>query len=239
MTQTEIDRFFAKVEKTDTCWIWNGATNANGSGSFRREGGRRTASAVHLAWRWAGKAELGRNRLKHSCANTACVNPDHLFAETAENNLQRRSRLMPNGCIEWTGNKTKRGYGMLRVKGRGDLMAHRYSYELEKGPIPDGLCVLHRCDNPSCINADHLFLGTKGENNADRHAKGRTARGQPIARFKLGVDNPQARLTPDIVREIRARVAGGEKHADIADAYGVTQSHVSRIGSRDAWKHLP
>ena len=77
-------------------------------------------------------------------------------------------------CWNWTGWTSSAGYGMIgnNYKDRG---AHRYSWELSNGPISKGLCVLHKCDNPACINPDHLFLGTKGDNNRDRVKKGRDA----------------------------------------------------------------
>jgi hypothetical protein len=76
-----------------------------------------------------------------------------------------------DGCWEWRGAKTL-GYGRINV-GRRSILAHRVSYEMANGPIADGLVVCHRCDNPSCVRPDHLFLGTLGDNNADMFAKGR------------------------------------------------------------------
>lgn len=75
------------------------------------------------------------------------------------------------GCWEWTGHKYSNGYGVLKVFGR-DVSAHRYSYELHKGPIPAGMFVLHSCDNKSCINPDHLRVGTHQENMDEAHARG-------------------------------------------------------------------
>lgn len=83
-------------------------------------------------------------------------------------------RLRPEGdCLVFTGTRSRQGYGSLRVAG-AMIKAHRVAWELAHGQIPAGMAVCHRCDNPPCCNVAHLFLGTIADNNADRHAKGRT-----------------------------------------------------------------
>ena len=83
---------------------------------------------------------------------------------------------MPSGCLEWTGNTDRDGYGVISVKDKS-TRAHRLAWELANGPIPAGLCVLHHCDNPPCCDVEKcLFLGTNAENVADRHSKGRGSR---------------------------------------------------------------
>lgn len=77
------------------------------------------------------------------------------------------------GCWNWLLGKDDSGYGLLRINNK-NVRAHRLFWEEMVGPIPPGLCVLHKCDNPPCVNPAHLFLGTKGDNNTDRHRKGRT-----------------------------------------------------------------
>ena len=80
------------------------------------------------------------------------------------------------GCWEWTASRQKFGYGTKWHNGSVQL-AHRIAWEEANGPIQEGMCVLHRCDNPKCVRPDHLFLGTVADNNADRHAKGRDGGG--------------------------------------------------------------
>ena len=77
-----------------------------------------------------------------------------------------------SACIEWTGSRNPKGYGQKKVGGK-TIFAHRWAWEQANGPIPDGLHVLHTCDNPPCVNVDHLFLGTNADNVKDRDAKGR------------------------------------------------------------------
>jgi len=130
----------------------------------------------------------------------------------------------PSGCHLWTGYKNF-GYG--RLKWRGEFWgAHRLAWFAKHGPIPEGLCVCHRCDVRACINPDHLFLGTSPENTADRDAKKRQARGATIALSKL---------TAEKVREIRV---SRKVQADLADIYGVSQPAISAILRRKTWKHV-
>jgi len=133
---------------------------------------------------------------------------------------------MDTPCIEWTGHRAEFGYGRRRVSGRR-WMTHRLAWVEAHGEIPAGMCVLHRCDNPPCINVAHLFLGTKGDNNRDRGAKGRGAPQQ-------GEHNPRARLTPAQVDAIRA---DPRPQRTIAIEYGVRQPAVSRIKTGVRWAH--
>lgn len=92
------------------------------------------------------------------------------------------------GCWQWIGSKQAYGYGQLRV-GNGPMRAHRFAYIIKHGAIPEGMDVLHRCDNRSCVNPAHLFLGTQADNIADMDAKGRR-RTVP----NVGVQHPMAKL---------------------------------------------
>ena len=131
----------------------------------------------------------------------------------------------PDGCKLWTGAVIPGGYGQL-THNRRHYMAHRFAYELAHGPIPGGLCVLHRCDRPACVNPHHLFLGTIADNNADKVAKGRSSSGE---------QNGMAKLTEADVRVIRC--APG-LHREIAERFGVSRGLVGMIRRRDIWREV-
>lgn len=111
-------------------------------------------------------------------------------------------------CWTWIGARDANGYGRLSLPGRGTIGAHRVSWELHRGEIPDGLCVLHRCDNPPCVWPEHLFLGTHADNVADRIAKGRSryVTGWRVTHCPRGhaYDASNTRITPTGGRVCRA-----------------------------------
>jgi len=132
-------------------------------------------------------------------------------------------------CWTWTGAKSRQGYGNFCLDGR-TVLAHRVSWQLHKSADAGNMAVCHSCDNPSCVNPDHLWLGTVGDNNADRHTKGRS-NGASLK----GTANPMSQLTPEIVRAIRS---DRRKLADVAADYGITFQTVSNIRLRNTWKHV-
>jgi hypothetical protein len=119
---------------------------------------------------------------------------------------------------------------MIHAFGR-HRRAHRVSYELAYGPIPEGLLVCHRCDNPPCVRPDHLFLGTNLDNMRDARAKGRNVHGET---------HPTAKLTLADVLEIRRAYAAREMDTyELAEKYGVRNPAISRIVRGDRWGHAP
>lgn len=133
-------------------------------------------------------------------------------------------------CWLWTGYKDG-GYGKLRV-GPRDLLAHRISWFVEHGRWPRS-CALHKCDNPACVRPDHLFDGTTRDNNADRHAKGRS-RGASHP----GERNPMARFTEADIRRIRQLIASGRSRSSVARELGAAVATISLIASRKTWSHV-
>lgn len=134
----------------------------------------------------------------------------------------------PGFCWPWKGKPTRDGYGNFNG-GPGLMSAHRYAYWLATGRHPGELLVRHSCDNPICVNAEHLSLGTITDNMADRHARGRDARGERVN---------HAKLTEADVLSIRRRSELGESDADIAAAFNVTRPTVNRVCNRRTWKHV-
>lgn len=131
-------------------------------------------------------------------------------------------------CWVWTGARNQNGYGTFRFA-RSMRLAHRVAFLLTRGVIPDGLWVLHHCDNPPCVNPAHLYLGTVQDNVRDMVARGRQA---------TGLRNANARLTPDLVLEARRRHAGGETLRAIAAAVGVEHTTVGRAIRGDQWREV-
>jgi hypothetical protein len=137
-----------------------------------------------------------------------------------------------DGCWLWTG-VVKGWYGRIR-RGRaadGDVGAHRFSYELHCGPIPSGMFVCHRCDNPRCVNPDHLFVGTQRDNMRDKIKKhrGNNPRGEQL---------PQSILTESLVLEARRICRTQKDMTAFAGAHGVTYSCVYDAVKMRRWKHI-
>jgi hypothetical protein len=130
---------------------------------------------------------------------------------------------LPGGCWEWQGEISLTGYVYLYVNKRYEGI-HRISWMLANGSIPNGLHVCHHCDNPICVNPDHLFTGTRGDNMRDAARKGRcTGR----------------KLVAEQVLEIRRKHAAGESsYLELAKEYNVNPSHISKIVIRSIWAWL-
>lgn len=135
-------------------------------------------------------------------------------------------------CWVWIGNTSRNGYGSIQSGGKGSptLSAHRLSYEMHKGQIPDGLVVMHSCDNPSCVNPDHLSVGTFKENTHDMIAKGRKRTVAP-----KGTSNGKAKLNDDLVRYIRQ---SDKNAASIARELRLSENCIRGVRTGRTWSHV-
>lgn len=232
-------RFWKKVNKTETCWLWTAATTHYGHGVLGVK--KKTLRAHRLSYEHHHGLIPDGMFVLHRCRVPACVNPDHLFLGDKKEKGQH-DRVPPkerfwdkvektDTCWLWKSNRNKKGYGKLALGGqtRKWLFSHRVSWEIHNGPIPDGMHVLHKCDVTNCVNPDHLFLGTNADNIADRNRKGRQARGET---------NAKAKLTKDLVEFIRILHSQGHTYAQLARRFGVTDRTIYAAVNRINWKHV-
>lgn len=138
----------------------------------------------------------------------------------------------PSGCIFWSGGHSQKGYPQLWWQGKMQRVS-RLVWEWAKGPLSPGMCALHKCDDPGCINLDCLFDGTQIDNIADREAKGRG-----VIPDNRGERNAGARLTPTDIVAIRTAAANGATGAALARQFGVGQPAISMIINRKSWRHI-
>jgi hypothetical protein len=148
----------------------------------------------------------------------------------AERFWEKVDRRGSDECWLWTSTRNPKGYGHFQ-SGRRAMLAHRMAYLLTYGPIPGRLDVLHRCDNPPCVNPAHLFAGTHAENMADMVAKDRSRknRGESIGASKL---------TASQVQVIRQKYSAGVKVCVIAEEFGINRNTVRHIVRRITWGHV-
>jgi hypothetical protein len=239
-TSKDVERFWSKVDKSggdDACWIWT-AAKTHGYGVVQWD--KRTQRAYYVALCLSIGTPPKNSRVIHKCLTPSCVNPSHLqLVDRTEYNLKQRilsfwSKVVstddPNACWIWRGFKDKDGYGKHRIREHGSTPepAHRISWFLTNGNIPNNLLVCHTCDNPACVNPSHLFLGTQLDNRRDCANKGRAASGE---------NNAASKLTIAQVYDIRERYAqGGVSHRQLAQEYNVRHSTIGAIIRRKLWK---
>lgn len=165
--------------------------------------------------------------------------------EIDKQRFNNKTLVVDSGCLEWTGAVKKDGYGNAWHNGK-TIPAHRLSWILHKGPIGNGLFVCHKCDNPICVNPEHLFLGTHADNMKDMRKKGRshwqinTPAGR-IPYVKKSVDHASrygSSLSEVSVAEIKRLILDGVSHASIAKMFGVSRPSITAIGSGRRWGHV-
>ena len=148
-----------------------------------------------------------------------------MFNQFVINRFNRKWKLVSSGCHEWAGKPDSWGYGRITING-GTYLAHRVSYEINVGEISSGKVICHSCDNPICVNPNHLFQGTHADNVSDRVKKNRSAR---------GTNNGRAKLTPEHVKEIRIDASSSY---NISKRYNVDPKLIRLIKKQIIWKNI-
>jgi len=153
-----------------------------------------------------------------------------------------------DGCWIWKRGRYNDGYGQLHARRIGQkrlgFRAHRFSWELYRGSIPSGMCILHKCDTPLCVNPDHLFIGTPQDNTDDMVLKGRGARGFRSGRYTKPESTPKGGkhyasiLTERDVRQIFSGVKSGTPQIVFARKFGVLKTTISAIIHGRNWNHV-
>lgn len=147
--------------------------------------------------------------------------------------ITQNSIVNPNGCIEWQGKLNKKGYGRISFKERR-LPIHRASWIVHKGEIPNDLWVLHHCDNPKCVNIDHLYLGTPKDNVRDMDERNRR---KAVPGLK-GSECILAKLKEEDIPKIKKMRKQGMSHREIGEIFNVTKGCIGHVLSGLNWKHI-
>jgi hypothetical protein len=155
--------------------------------------------------------------------------PVHLAKQFILDHCVKEAGKLETECWIWTLAGNNRGYGAMWFDDRRQG-AHRVSYQVFICEIPDGMQVLHRCDNPACVNPDHLFLGTAADNTADMYCKGR--------HYVYQVGDWRCKLTEDDVREARRMRAEGKKYRHLCSHFGVSYKAMWDVVNGVSWKSV-
>lgn len=263
------DRFWALVDKQgptppdflDPCWLFlTRGSRMQFNLASGRDGTTRVVVAACFAWEERFGVYPSPKQLTRDCPTDRCINPEHHFLPVESPDRYREFLIPdflalvdvrdPDECWPWQGGSSDDGYGLFHAfRPAGSALASRFALELwlERAIAP-GLCALHSCDNPICVNPAHLREGTMADNSHDMVERGR-ARNNPItgevwaqahdpAHIRRGEAVNTAKLTATLVREIRRRGAQGESQHELATAFGISQIHAGRVLNRQCWKHI-
>jgi hypothetical protein len=238
LTQLEIvNKVMPRCKKRGDCLLWLGPVHKKGLYGMV-SGADRKSVAVHVAVYEHFVGPIPYNyRVVQSCGNRLCLNFEHMSLVTHGTTmlqdparvLLENTRRVASGCLEWTGSLDDHGYGLLALM--GETRAHRVSYRLHNGDIPEGMLVCHKCDNPPCCDPAHLFHGTYLDNARDCSSKGRW-------NDRRGEKNGKAILTTDQVLDIREKLAAGLSQLTLARIYQVKPPVIYKIAHRISWAHI-
>lgn len=235
--QDAIIFFQNHIAVAENCWLWTGFFDRknlpiirlvsnelypNGKPKYKEYSARKLS--LHLADR-----EFN-HQSTITCGNSLCVNPDHLITTVEEKFWSKV--IITEGCWNYQGQRDKDDYGKLKI-GKKTTQAHRYSYELHFGTIQNTLLIVcHTCDNPPCVNPEHLYLGTHKDNARDRNTRNRAyiANGE-LCNF--------AKLREFQIPIIRKLYDNGFTMNEIAIRFEVHPATIRSIVNRINWKHVP
>lgn len=219
-------KFFERFKVLDNgCWQWKGQI-VKGHGRMRFEAKNIYANRYsYLIF----KGLVPRNVfVLNTCGETLCVNPEHLYLDLSAHKLEHKEKIFmlnvekkEGGCWLWKGLRDRDGYGIFCFNKR-QYRAHRQSYEIFKEDFAKEKIIMHVCDNPPCVNPDHLNEGTIEDNNRDMAEKGRCS-------IRRGEKSPVAKFSNRQVKFIRTLYELGLKQCKIAKIYFVHPSTVSDI----------
>lgn len=198
----------AKAKQTGKFWncVCECGTEKVVYGSTIRSGNSKSCGCL--------KAEKSAAAMKEMRLNQSGSLRDRFFSRFVK---------LENGCWQWRSHTDKDGYGILPGD-RQNIRAHRFSYEIHTGSIPEGMLVCHHCDNPGCVNPDHLFVGTQKDNAQDAIAKNR---------HYVGEKNGRSKLTKENVKEILDSSMNGQQ---LANKFGVTRSTINNVRKNKTWQ---
>lgn len=235
--------FESRIERRGECWIWTGSHNGvHPQMSLTIDGVRWRRPARAWAFeQFVRRLADDEVALAGDCGHS-CVNPNHAQISTwssvrrhSQEEYERRFWAKvakvddASSCWLWTGSVSNAGYGAHRTPDGSTAGAHRVALALAIGGIPAGLDACHHCDVRLCCRPDHLYAGTHQENIADRQRRGRH-------RVPRGVDQPNAKLTADQVREIRELHATGEwSYPRLAARFGLHAQNIGRVVRREGY----
>ncbi len=223
------------------CIEWKGNIRKDGRG-YTHKNKKMIDCHKYIYEEHFGEVEKGLC-VRRKCKNIKCVNLEHLFLQPKCIPVKDRllnNTIIPenkNLCWVWNGSKDKDGYGYIDgLREFKERRAHRISYILHKGEFDRTLVICHSCDNPSCINPSHLWVGTTKDNNQDAFIKKRRKPQKPPIFY--GKDNNKTKLTENQVLEIRDLYKNGMGYSGLAKIYPVSSVTIRAIILRKIWKQL-
>jgi hypothetical protein len=213
---------------TNNCWHWIGTKNLQGYGTISVNGKNVMSRRLMYSLR---KRPLESNEyLLSLCKNKLCINPEHhcTTLEAFDLNIIKGENI--NDCWEWSKGQNGMGYGAFNIKGK-PFLVHRLMYERHNGKIPDGMHILHSCDNPICLNPKHLFIGSQKDNVHDMIQKNRDRKAR-------GSKSGRAIINEEIALKIKTQALDGLSIINISKLNNLPYYIVYQVYNNITWRHV-